>query len=47
MCFVFYFSYLGSYDEFDLSNETDSLEQFLKLAPSAEANDKKEVSKDN
>lgn len=42
---------IGSYDEFDLSNETDSLEQFLKLAPppppADEANDKKEVSNDN
>lgn len=43
---------IGSYDEFDLSNETDSLDQFLKLAPpppppANEPSDKKEVSNDN
>lgn len=38
----------GSYDEFDLANETDSLEQFLKLAPPVEENNgNKEVSNDN
>lgn len=38
----------GSYDEFDLANETDTLEQFLKLAPPVEENNgNKEVSNDN
>lgn len=40
---------LGSYDEFDLANETDTLEQFLKLAPPAEpeAPAKSEVCQNN
>lgn len=38
---------LGSYDEFDLANETDTLEQFLRLAPPVEDNNGKEVSNDN
>lgn len=25
--------FVGSYDEFDLSNENDKLEEFLKMAP--------------
>lgn len=42
----------GSYDEFDLANETDTLEQFFKLEPPPpppveENNGKKEVSIDN
>lgn len=38
----------GSYDEFDLANETDTLEKFLKIAPPVEeSNGKKEVSIDN
>lgn len=28
-------SLAGSYDEFEMSNETDTLEQFLKMAPPA------------
>lgn len=43
--------YAGSYDEFDLANETDSLEQFVRLAPPPppveEKNGQKEVSIDN
>lgn len=37
----------GSYDEFDLANETDTLEPFLKLAPPVEENNGKEVSNNN
>lgn len=37
----------GAYDDFDLSNENDTLEQFLKLAPPVEENNGKEVSNDN
>lgn len=39
----------GSYDEFEMSNETDALEQFLKMAPPAPEPDaaKNEVCADN
>lgn len=39
----------GSYDEFEMSNETDVLEQFLKMAPPAPEPDaaKNEVCADN
>lgn len=45
MAFLVIRFWIGSYDEFDLANETDSLEPFLKLAPPVEENNGKEVSK--